>query len=406
MRITFNSCLAIAAFALCISCTNHSLNETKQEANYAHAEDSLHFTVEEAPEWTALFKRQSGWFGGDGIFAVTRDGKENPGSAANSETVIWFSDTMLGEIEGDSLQPGFGMINNSVAVLKDGIPDATHIHFLWKKKEGKNASVFVPQTPATQKGDYYWLGDGFVNQEKNNDLYIFGYRIRNTDAGGSFGFKEVGNTLIITPGGSEAPFENYRQIDIPFFLGKETDSTGSFGAGVFVNTKEAGAVDPDGYVYIYGVRGKNKQVMVARVKPADIESFDQWRFWDGSQWNTNAFTMAAVADRASNELGVMRLTDGRYALVFQTDGIGRDVGLRLGKSPVGPFGPIIKLWDTSKDLEGNKNLFPYNAKVHPVLSKPDEMLISYNINSFDFKNDILRSPNLYRPRFIRVKVLP
>lgn len=366
--------------------------------------DSLNYTVEEAPDWTNLFKRSSGWFGGDGIFAVTRDGKETPGAAKTSETIIWFSDTMLGEIEKDSLKPGYEMINNSVAIVKDGIPDEAHTTFHWKKDNGKNVSLFVPKTPATQKGDYYWLGDGFVNHAQQNNLYIFGYRITNISAG-AFGFKEVGNTLIIVPAGSQPPFADYRQVDIPFFLGKEVDSTGSFGAGVFVNTKEAGAANPDGFVYIYGVRGKEKKLMVARVKPADIETFNQWTFWDGAQWTPDVTKIATVTDRLSNELGVMHLTDGRYALTFQLDGLGRYIGIRLANSPVGPWGKVQQVYDCSASVAEDKDFFPYNAKVHPVLSAPDELLISYNVNSFDFFNDIKKHPNLYRPRFVRVKII-
>ena len=92
-------------------------------------------------------------------------------------------------------------------------------------------------------------------------------------------------------------------------------------------------------------------------------------------------------------------------MVFQTDGIGKSVGLRLSHHPEGPFGPIIKLWEC-KEPDIAKNFIVYNAKAHPNLSKPNELLISYNVNSFDFWNDIKVFPNLYRPRFIRVKLLP
>lgn len=396
----------ICWFAAIAACSLGSCSSDKAgKPATAQQLDSLHFTVSTAPEWDALFTRQSGWFGGDGIFAVTRDGKETTGAAKNSETLIWFSDTMLGEIVNDSLQPGFEMINNSIAVLQGGEADSSHICFYWKKENGKNASLFVPKTPATGKEDYYWLGDGFVNQERGNELYIFGYRIRNISKE-AFGFREMGNTLIVVPAGSQPPFNEYRQLDIPFFLGKEVDSTGSFGAGIFVNTEAAGAKDPDGYVYVYGIRGKEKKLMVARVKPADIEAFDQWTFWDGAAWTNDVSRIATITDRLSNELGVMQLSDGRYALTFQTDGLGKYVGLRLGASPVGPFGKVIELFDVSESVAGDKDLFPYNAKAHPVLSGPDELLISYNVNSFDFFNDIKHSPNLYRPRFVRVKVLP
>jgi hypothetical protein len=32
------------------------------------------------------------------------------------------------------------------------------------------------------------------------------------------------------------------------------------------------------------------------------------------------------------------------------------------------------------------------------------LLISYNVNAFDFLNEIKETPNLYRPRFIRVRL--
>ena len=397
----------IAAVVLLISCADSPGSTHEEIANKQKIKslDSLNFAVEKAPEWSALFRRKSGWFGGDGIFCVALNGKEVPESAKNNKILFWFSDTMLGEIINDSLKTGFEMINNSAAFLTNPVPDTNNISFFWNKHQGKNIALFLPQTPNTKKGDYYWLGDGFINQEKNNDLYIFGYRIQNTGAA-VFGFKEVGNTLIIVPRDSKIPFTGHRQIDIPFFAGKESDTTGTIGCGVYVNTKEAGAANPDGYLYIYGLKGKNKQVIVARIKPADIESFDKWKFWDGNDWHSDISAIATIADRASNELGLMQLQDGRYALVFQTDGMGKDVALRLGKTPAGPFGPIIKLWDCSSDLAQDKDFISYNAKVHPVLSKPDELIISYNINSFDFANDIKRYPDLYRPRFIRVKVLP
>jgi hypothetical protein len=386
-----------------------SCADTKEGVDIASIVDTtqlnqLKFTVEPAPQWTALFNRKSGWFGGDGIFATTRNGKETEGAAGKSETLIWFSDSLLGEIEQDSLKPGWVMINNTMAVLNGGQPDSNAMRFAWDQTaDGKPKSLLVPQTPATQSGDYYWLGDGFINHQKGGNLYIFGYRIHDTKPGAVFGFEEVGNTLIVVPQGQQPPFTNVRQMDVPFFLGKKVDSVGSFGAGVLVNTAEAGASKPDGFIYIYGVRGKNKGVMVARVQPQDIEVFEKWTFWDGKDWSTDVTQIKTITDRASNELSVTPLADGRYAMVFQVDGLGKYVGLRLGATPYGPFGDVINLFDVSNTLEQDKDIFPYNAKAHPVLSKPGELLISYNVNSFDFFNDIKIFPNLYRPRFITLK---
>jgi hypothetical protein len=169
------------------------------------------------------------------------------------------------------------------------------------------------------------------------------------------------------------------------------------------NTKKAGVKNADGYIYVYGVKGPGKEVLVARVLPKKFEDFTHWQFWTGKTWSKNLKEAFSIADKASNELSVTQLKDGRYAMIFQINGISNKVGLRLGKSPVGPFGDVIEVWDCSKDLL-NKNFFAYNAKAHPALSGKNGLLISYNINSFDFPNDLNAHPQLYRPRFIKLKI--
>ncbi|MEP7141855.1 MAG: DUF4185 domain-containing protein [Ferruginibacter sp.] len=364
--------------------------------------NNFKFSVEEAPEWTNIFKRSSGWFGGDGIFVIPRNGIDK---ASEDTSTILFSDTMIGEIENGKLKPGFVMIHNSVAILKGAEPKEENIKFNWDKKStGGPESVFIPKTPDTKPGDYYWLGDGFVNPDLNDNTYIFGYRVRNIKVTSGFDFEQVGNTFIIIPKGSEPPYKDQRQMDVPFFVGGNDTNAVSLGSGIFVNTAKAGVTDPDGYVYVYGVRGKDKNLVAARVLPKDFEKLTEWKFWDGNGWVAEMSKATNITNRVSNELSVSQLPDGRYALFFQVDGISSIIAMRLGSSPVGPFGPIIHVYDCKGDLDG-KNIFPYNAKAHPALSKPGELLVSYNVNSFDFHNDIKVNPNLYRPRFIRVKIL-
>ena len=387
-----------------LSCTC-SKSKTNSPADSVNTDlTHLKFSVEEATDWSNLFVRNSGWIGGDGIFSIPLNGVDTAGAGKDQETLLLFSDTIFGDIINDSIQPGFKMVHNSVAIIKGNEPEKNNIEFyVDKKSNGDPESMFIPATPNSQPGDYYWLGDGFVNHAMADATYIFGYRVKDTSAA-SFGFAEVGNTLIKIPKGSTPPFTDQVQMDTPFFLSGSSDNNGSFGACIFPNTKEAFAPNADGYVYVYGLRGKAKNVMVARVKPEQFEDFSSWRFWDGNTWNTDIKAVANITDRASNELSVSPLKDGRYAMVFQTDGIGTTVGLRLSNHPEGPFGPIIELWECQEPKIA-KNFFVYNAKVHTNLSMPNELLISYNVNSFDFWRDILVYPNLYRPRFIRVKLL-
>jgi len=362
---------------------------------------TLKFTTVTAPEWTSLFVRNSGWFGADGIYSIPLNGNDKPGN--HTKTLLIFSDTMIGDVVNDIPQPGYVLVHNTCAYV-DGVPPNDHIQFIYAKdKDGKPKTMFSPNTPLAGPKDFYWLGDGFVNPA-NGKTYINAFKVKWLKDNDAFAFDEHGTSLIIIPKGSKPPFTNHQQKDTPLFIpGKTPDDYGVLGSAVFVNTKSAGAPNPDGYIYVYGTRPKHLSLLVARVLPQDYENFSKWRYWDGKNWVADISRIAEVTNRVSHELSVSPLPDGRYALVFQTDGLGNNVGLRLGLSPQGPFGPVINLYTTPENSE-NKNLIPYNAKVHTNLSKPDELLISYNVISLDFFNDIKKMGHHYHPRFIRVKL--
>ncbi|MBN59858.1 MAG: hypothetical protein CME20_00710, partial [Gemmatimonadetes bacterium] len=50
----------------------------------------LRIAVREAPEWTALFRREAEWTGGDGIYAIPLSGYEGPGRASAGRQVFVF----------------------------------------------------------------------------------------------------------------------------------------------------------------------------------------------------------------------------------------------------------------------------------------------------------------------------
>ena len=221
-------------------------------------------------------------------------------------------------------------------------------------------------------------------------------------AGGIYPFDDVGLGLIAIPKGSRAPFTNQRQKDVPFFF-KDSKGKGKvvFGVSVLANTKGAGALHPDGYIYVYGVRGPFKELLVARVPDSLFEDFAQWRFWDGNEWQPDVHACAALTNRVSNEMSVSFMEDSRVIAAYQLDTNSPDICIQAGKTPWGPFELAKKVWSTPEIYE-DIDFYTYNAKAHPHLSKPDELLISYNVNSFDFADDIKKHPHHLRPRFIRV----
>jgi hypothetical protein len=363
--------------------------------------DTLNFKVSPAPEWTNKFYKNEGFLGADGIFEMTLSGDESIGAGEKDSVLMYFSDTMTGSVVGDSSIKNFKMINNSFAWITNGNRKNENFRIFYNTSEsGEPLNYFNPETPQTQPGDYYWFGDGFVNQDDNNSINIFGYRTFDKSKA-SWDFEIRGVTLITIPGG--AAFSEATQIDLPLMADVKGKGKGTFGAGIFVNTKRAGAKNPDGYIYVFGVLDPNKQLVVARVKPIEIRSIGAWRFWNGKTWDPSINHSHPITDRVSNELSLTQLPDGRFLLVFQADGLGNHTAVRIGHSPIGPFGPLQKIWKVP-ELSEPPGLIPYNAKAHPVLSKKNRLLISYNTISFDYLNEIHRFPHMYRPRFFWLEI--
>jgi hypothetical protein len=293
------------------------------------------------------------------------------------------------------------MENNSTAWMSGCDPDPLKISFRYNTLgDGSPASYFVPDNEASGPGEYFWLGDGFVNQEKDNTLYLFAYHVHKTGPN-VFDFAATNVALLKIKNPSRDGLKNYEQTATGLGYVHPVHGRVYFGSGIFVNTEEAEAPDPDGYVYIYGIMEGRKSLIAARIRPADIEQFDQWTFWNGTGWSPHKEDAAPICDAVSNELSLNPSGDGRYLLTFTVMGLSEKIGIRVGESPVGPFGEIHEVYTCPEYAE--KGLFPYNAKAHYHLSKPGELLVSYNTITLNFWEDIQQDATIYHPRFIWVR---
>jgi hypothetical protein len=387
-----------------ISCTPREKDQRDNPSTISQAAENRN-SIKAKPvlEWSEMLKNTSGWLGADGIYAVALNGVEAGGKADSTETFFWFSDSIIGRIEHDTLKDDWEMVHNSVAYMRGKKPHPGAIEFYWPKNEkGMAKSVFEPNTPNVDPEDYYWLGDGVFNHAMDSTIYIFAYKIQNVP-GQVFPFKDVGVSLIALPKGSRPPFPDQRQMDTPLFL-QDNQGRGKivFGASVLPNTKGSGALNPDGYIYVYGIRGRQKELLVARVKDDAFEDFNQWRYWDGKTWNRDVHQSAALTSRVSNEMSVSFMDDGRVIAAYQLDTNSPNVVVQVGDSPVGPFYPFKQVWETPEIYE-DIDFYTYNAKAFPHLSNPGELLISYNVNAFNFIEKFHKHPHHLRPRFITVK---
>jgi len=396
MKRTALLCLII----IVISSACKSRIQDEQDKGVNKSLKTLTFTAEAAPEWTALMERTSGWFGADGIFSIPLDGKEEQ-QVKNKKTLFIFSDTYIGEVENGVPKPGNIMVNNTTARMKGNIPDRSKISFEYNTDDsGKPISYFIPDNEAALDGEYFWMGDGFINHAKNNALYLFAYHVHKTGPN-VFDFEQTNVALLKIKDPTSEGIKSYEQFATGLGYVHPEHGRIYFGSGVFVNTTKAKAPDPDGYVYIFGISEAKKSLIAARVRPGSIEEFENWTFWNGSAWVKGKENIATITDGLSNELSVTPTGDGRYLLTFTILGISDKIGIQVGDSPVGPFGPIQEVYTCPEYMENG--LLPYNAKAHYHLSEPGKLLLSYNTITIDFWNDIQKDATIYHPRFVWVK---
>ena len=364
-------------------------------------DSSLCYTIYEtrqAVEWDNLFDRSSGWTGSDGIYSIPLNEYDAPSDSPADSQLILFSDTFIGEVDSNNQRSNTVLINNTLAIMQSNVPDPNETQFFWRT-DSLNApkTVFVPNTPNANPGDWYWLMDGI---SLNHQIYVFALRLNSTTGG--LGFELNGVALLKFSMDSVNFISDVEQFDTPLYLKNQTENWEIvLGQAIMPMTTSSGNPSPDGYIYVYGPRNNSsgKELVAARVLPDEIENFGQWQYWDGTDWGNDIANCAPLTNGISQEFSVTPIGNDKYLLVFQ---MGNSVALRTGESPTGPFGIFYSVYDCPEILI-DPDIFVYNAKAHPSLSDTEELLISYNVNTFDFW-DHFTNADIYRPRFIYLKI--
>lgn len=360
---------------------------------------STKYETRPAPEWDNLFDRKEGWTGSDGIYSIPLNGYDAPYDNAAGKHLIVFSDTFIGDVDTNDRRLNTVMINNSLSLLQSNTPDPDDIQFFWRKDSvGKAQTVFVPNTPNSNPGDWYWLMDGI---SINDTIYLFALRLNSTSGG--LGFEINGVTLLKFMMDEQNFISDVQQFDTPFFLKNESENWEIvLGQAIMPMTSVSGNPNPDGYIYVYGPKSASsgKELVAARVLPEEIENFGQWQFWDGTDWGNKIENCASLTNGISQEFSLTPIWDNKFLLVYQ---MGNNVAIRIGESPTGPFSIFNSIY-SCPEINIDSDIFVYNAKAHPSLSNNNELLISYNVNTFNFW-DHFNNADIYRPRFIYLKMV-
>jgi hypothetical protein len=331
----------------------------------------------------ALFQRSESWIGGDGAYSVP----------VEDDRLLWlFSDTWVGKVERGKRQAA--TIVNNTAALQEGLGADAKIRFVIRRLADGKATALL--TSADGRG-WLWLQAGIC---VNDRLYLFLAQVEKTGAGGVFGFRLIGQWLGVVSNPRDDPTAwrvNQKKLSCTLFGPRREIN---FGAGVLR--------DGD-YVYIYGTDEeitagfRDRHLLVARVRVAELENFAAWRFYRDGQWQTDYRSASPIAGEMASECSVSFLPKlKRYVLVYTHRGLSDRILARTAASPEGRWSDPAVL-HRCPEMAWDKKIFCYAAKAHPALAADDELVVSYVANSFDFWQ-IAADARLYWPRFIRVKV--
>ena len=296
-----------------------------------------------------------GWTGGDATYSIALPG----------DRTLWlFGDTFIGQVKADRSRSSLSLINNSL-VVQDGAEFTT----FYGGTAASPEAFAKPEDPST----WYWPGSGLADEDT---LYLFMHAFGTT--GGMWGFFRSGVDLYRLDPNTLEVFDRTRVLD---------GGGISWGADVMKDGE---------YAYIYGVLSNEtgKTLFVART---DLGFSDPWQYYNEGEWTLDAGLASSIFAGVSEQFSVFKHL-GKYYLVTQHNAFGRQIYLFSSESPSGPFGNGKTVYCTP---ETGGNIFTYNAYAHPHLLNNGELLISYNINSFEF-SDLRTSADNYRPYFIRI----
>jgi hypothetical protein len=381
--------------------------------------------------WNRVFDRTDGWTGGDVAGSIDlRDGR-----------TLWvFGDTWVGPIRDGKRVRGSRLVNNSIAVHPTDLrepwrpPAVDSVTFHWAQEDRKPAAWVRPRDepqgspPTADRDEWFWpTGGGLVatNAAGQPRLAVFLFRVRRNPRGeGIWKFAVAGSAVAIIDNPGEPPdrwtirVAGLQSASSPSPQSPPETTVGpaetEFTWGMAACRPPGDRPTAAGSVLIYGVRkiGKTgRGLILARAAADAIDDFSRWEFCSGAgRWSANEREARSLADGLTSEFSLAPfppvpagLGDAQPSLwlLVQSEGFfGRRILARTAPRPEGPWSPGAAAY-TVPDVAAKRAYFTYAAKGHSRLSRPNELLVTYLVNSNRFA-DLMTDTTIYRPKFVRI----
>jgi hypothetical protein len=310
-----------------------------------------------------------GWAAADGTHSAALPGGR----------VVWmFGDTFLGPVNKNRTLPGDAAIVHNSMVVANGHRFRTLVR---NTPRGPVALVTPPGITRAEaqarNQPWYWDDAGIAAGGK---LRVFETEQTSTNQPAPFDIQEVGTSIA-----------TFSLPDLR--LESVTPTYGNRNLTWGVDLFRQGP-----YTYIYGVENTPARKYVHLARAGNLTG--QWQFYTGSGWSENPSKSARLLGDVGSSYGVTPVGD-HYLLVTTDSALGPTIYTYTASSPVGPFTHCQAVY---RAPESGNGFYAYDVAVHPELSRPSELTLSYNVNTFHTP-DIYRNVQNYRARFLDLKLL-
>lgn len=376
-------------------------------------------------KYDALFTRNTGWNGGDGVLTV---------GLPNGDVFWTFNDSFYGTVSPRTrARKDCSFPRNSIMVQKarSGKPGENPEDFVWladyvnwedpSKSTYMNARTHL-RHPLGEKtaeqiaageidqGKVYWSGDGRIY---NGKLQMIWFGVESAE------LRNLGTSLATYSLDGNQPV-GYYKASLPDYLPGEgdylfmenvthqiNDNACSYGSTLLEGD--------DGHTYLYATNGYDP--LVARTKTDDLysgieyyvrdASGDGWHWQDRYPDNEEMSRSSIMADGYQGSMPWVFKDGDYYYMTMQAPFFSREVYIYRSESPTGPFGEkhlVLMLPDHLDKLGNQKYHWLYMVNLHPALSREGELVFTTNSDPDDFWDNFndTGSADFYRPFFYRV----
>jgi len=342
-------------------------------------------TVSDLPELEKPFRQNNqGWLGSDVAFSMP----------LSKDKGLWlFGDTFIADQNNRTDRHSAKIIRNSLGIQTGDLKSQNSINFYWQNEKNQAKSFFKN---GEEQGFIWPLSCVLLNKK----LYVFALRVVQPDHTNVFGFRIIGNEIIIIENPFDDPLTwNYQFRKIPL-----DEKLNYIGSNIF---------HENNFLYIYGFQKEKPswpadiKMIIARLdlsESQNIADFSKWEFFNKTKdnWKYDLYDINPVIQNQNTEYSVNYVKGiQKYILIgYQIES--NKINLRFSETPYGPFSEQREIYDCPEN-NWNSNYFCYASKAHPELSKSDdELIISYVTNSKVLQY-CLEDKRIYFPKFLKIR---